>query len=725
MKKIISVLLTLSLLGGILGLVAVAAEPTLEITSQNPAYNETIPTENLVTVNDPQKYTVQARWGVESPSGLVNATGKFGYGIYYLEVTVTFAAVDDPTYIYVDGINIWESGQWSLMDRDAGRIQLMRMFEIVPANGYINFVPLKGAPAELEAGKAAPATAVTTQATSFSIESQRWENEDGSALTANPQNGKVYYLAIKMKPAEGYAFAQHVDCEMQLPEDWVYDYVESAADGTLTYRVRYSLLPRVEQMSISYTKPAAGSAVFAPADLVLPQGAKYRVELVEVYDSEGNPATHFADGKAYFVEAVFAIADGYEWDVDKISLNGKEHYDYYQPSEENLCVSFRVSYLQAIERVEINFTVPTVGATASEITVPSGVHYSKDYAGWNGTDQPFNGSFVKDRYDLFVNLMAETGYEFTEDTAAYINGALVDEGDVYLTWAQDGIEIHYAISLRDKISSVALPAFPDAKVGDTAAARTPVQLPATAEHYQADINWIYCKDFEEAGLFVGVMENNNTYYCQYELICEPGYEFAENVTVTVGGTPFRGSMLFDDTTGYVMKQFSFGLQLIDRIELTISNPYVGLKPDEIVLPQNAPFTVEDVQWAVAEENELFSAELMGKDEAFEQGLYYFASLTVKPKAGYAFADTYTIVVNGVSHNMDLSASALDNMPLSTVLAKGGMMVLSAGVGVPAPAPTPTPTPVPTGDSGMIELFVALTFLSLVGLVVVFGKKHSA
>ena len=201
------------------------------------------------------------------------------------------------------------------------------------------------------------------------------------------------------------------------------------------------------------------------------------------------------------------------------------------------------------------------------------------------------------------------------------------------------------------------------------------------------------------------------------MICEAspnaGYEFAENVVYTVGGKAYNTGFRVADENGILLTaQYVFGLQVIDKIELTVSQPALGKKPDKIAVPTNAAYVLESSGWEKSKDDKLQSTQGMKKDEVFKAGQYYWVYGTVKAKEGYVFAEDVKVLVGG--KEVDMSAF-MEQTGMPNVWGSAAMVYTNLGKLV-------DPTNPNSGDDIQLGLYMVLAVIAAAGLGITATKK---
>ena len=133
------------------------------------------------------------------------------------------------------------------------------------------------------------------------------------------------------------------------------------------------------------------------------------------------------------------------------------------------------------------------------------------------------------------------------------------------------------------------------------------------------------------------------YACAYVLLPNEGYEFSEDTVITVNGKRYNGVSLIDFEQAMVMKIYSVGYPLVDRIDLTVNAPAIGQTAEGQTLQlENAEGYAE---WYANESGDIYDMDTQMVD-TFQKGMYHYLIVQLTAAEGYAFSDTLTAVING-------------------------------------------------------------------------------
>lgn len=477
----------------------------------------------------------------------------------------------------------------------------------------------------------------------------------------------------------------------------------------------------VDRVDLTLQEPADGVAV---GGVTLPEDANYMLYTYTDFvgyewKEESNwyaVPTQFESGKVYELRLELAAAEGYAFaeNVD-IYVNGKLIKDV-SGSGQLLETTLRYSLKKQIDRVDVTIPEYTLGDVPkpADAVLPENADYILNtlsvYSRLHDTD--FTQGLQKDRYRIEIYLQPSAGCEFTEDLKLYINGRETTEGYSSTSYAA----LYHEISFCEKITSVAFPTLPSLKVGDVqeeTGADHPDFVAPEGANYSLVYEWMQADtDYMSLTEFEGTVADKSQYWLMYGAIPNAGYEFAETMTVTVNGVSTE-MMLVEPEKVVGVKQYVFGLQIIDKVEL-ITNPYVvGGQMGQITIPENSNYHLEQTAWGVSADgtlNDVITAE----GDVFEEGKYYLVGAMLAPNDGYVFAQDAVITVNGVAAN--LSVREQDEEMLTT---NGAVMMAYHSINKEATPPEGDNPP--TGNTS-VALAFALAVLSAAGLALT-GKKQ--
>lgn len=687
------------------------------------------------------KYTVEAEF--KPLSGEAAASVTFDYGYYDLNITLTpkegYTFEMDSGSVYINELGLWELYEeygWSVGSRESSEdeIYINLYTNIAPPNGYIESFRLKGDVEDIEPGQTITAPTVTYypyadegMEDAVTVTKTEWVDAEHKAVTGKFEDGEMYYLAVTAKAAEGYGF--HSDMwyinlvnsnGRYINETRDYDY----SFDTVTVYFPYSLLPTVDEVALTITEPAVGAA---PSAVTVPNDAKYALNEDVGYNwydyGGGEEFEKFETNGKYVLYLSLVPADGYEWAEDlTVTINGEEVDSWWTESDGSLWLDHTYSFKTKLDRVDITMPVPAEGGTANiaDIKVPADAAYAIDAetSEWELDYDTFSGTFEKGgnyRLRLYVNVKDSTTTEFSEDCVVYLNGTAYDKDEYDIGWNGNTVTVYYALDLREVISKVELPAVPgEVKAGDAVPEGGELTVPEGA-NYAGVSQWVIFSTDSGTTEPGETFETGKAYYLVYQIGTKEGYRFAEDLVITAGGKELTGVIkMIGDDEGAIAIMYPVGMKVIDKIELTVTEPVAGQKPGSVTVPQDAPYSITYTGWTTSSKDDISDTDEMGKKEVFKIGNYYWVGVELKAAEGYVFASDVQILVNGEAVDMAALVKEIGNGYYAM-----GDMAMAAGVFGQLTEPTDNPK---TGDNAPIALVAALGVLAAAGMAVVGLKK---
>lgn len=578
-------------------------------------------------------------------------------------------------------------------------------FRYAKENLYV--VGISALPEEIAAGTV-PSLNVSVQEGKAAVKDACWVAADKTTKVTTFEDGKAYYLAVELEADDGYIFAEYTDIYSGRWDQYPVDRTEPGK--TCTVYFYYSLLPEAEKVDITVSGMEVG---LKGSDVeITVSGVEAEVGEIDVYVLPSHEPLGdgvFEDGKAYIVNFTVTAEDcEFTYDTE-VTVDGKESYSFGVNNNE-MYVDKYASFLKKIDKVELTVAEPTVGAKPGEVKAPEGADYTVEYY-WRDTTvwgTLENEDTFKDghRYEVQIYISANEGYDFAEDVAVTING--VAEEDYYLDdYSFAYVELNTDWTFADPIDKIELPAFPESiTVGGSPAPFDSVDT----DKYTIEPVWV---DMEN-GDPVTTFENEKVYLLQYVIVAKEGYEITEDTKVYMGGEEYTGIWQYGYTDGFAAKAYVLGVEIVDRVDITLTPPALGDKPSKITAAENDKYKIRWPEWYENETGDIFGDADQIKE--FTTGKYIFASFTLEAREGYAFDETTKFYVNGVEVEpfvywaMGYDASvALRYEPLTESTGNGGGA-----------------SNAPTGDEFPMVAVIALMVLAVTGMaVVVIGKKKFA
>ena len=161
-------------------------------------------------------------------------------------------------------------------------------------------------------------------------------------------------------------------------------------------------------------------------------------------------------------------------------------------------------------------------------------------------------------------------------------------------------------------------------------------------------NW-YCGEIYSEAYIIpknSPFEAGQRYWALIYLTPEEGYDFASKVQVSVNGRDAtEDSHLYPDGD-YILRLDFIPTQEVTSVKGNVTAPKTGHTPSYTCqVPSGANYTAKVANWFIGESFE--GSTLMGRDETFQSGQYYWAVIYFTPKVSYDFAQKTEVTVNGI------------------------------------------------------------------------------
>lgn len=512
-------------------------------------------------------------------------------------------------------------------------------------------VQLQGVPGNVNPGEIGLLPTVTAEDESITIAQISWLNEDWEPFDGPFELGNVYYLAITLQTDPLTCFAPTLQA---MAGEKKTEAVSDDGASAVVY-FRFSLLPQVDVSEITLELPHLGAA---PSSPVIPEGAPYSIlSFVWKERATGAEVTVFEEGHIYTLTVELAPVEGMEFGQLSLLLNG-ESVEMDALNREYAAFTVEYSFRRTIERVDLFAPDLTVGAEVkpSDIVVlTDGVMLQS--GNWVNalTFEELSGIVSKAHYMLRFAVNALEEFEFAEMVQFYLNGQLLTDYHAGPNSATGSV----SYDLRDVIDDIQISGMPQISIGGSTASIT-MGIPEGAP-YSVQANWLlYGGDYQFAGPGA-YFEDGKVYYLEILVKPAAGYRIAENATILVDGMEFTGITMTGDTGIWLYKQYNCGLQVIDRVDLTVTVPVAGMQPSSVKLPEGVSVALKDFSWAYCESGEFADAVDLLDGDIFEAGYYYMISGSLVAEKGYVFAENLTITVNGIPSNIDLGDLGVINL----------------------------------------------------------------
>ncbi|MCF2662531.1 InlB B-repeat-containing protein, partial [Pseudoflavonifractor phocaeensis] len=140
----------------------------------------------------------------------------------------------------------------------------------------------------------------------------------------------------------------------------------------------------------------------------------------------------------------------------------------------------------------------------------------------------------------------------------------------------------------------------------------------------------------------GTFEAGKTYKVQVSVYTKNDYFFGDPLTVTINGstavTDFERPGVGNRTITFE-KEYTPGNSILNSVDVSITEPVAGAKPQETATSNTANVSVSKTEW-------YHSGTEMSASDTFVVGETYKVHVIVNPDSGYEFADNPTATFNG-------------------------------------------------------------------------------
>ena len=631
----------------------------------------------------------------------------FGFYNIHLELEALEGYVLIPELITINGMPVKDC-DWDVawgFEVDSGWISLSRTFE---PDVYVEGVTVSGVPAEITVGEliSEPQLHVTwSDHGTVRIDKVQWMDETYGPISGNFENSRVYFLQITLRNDGEIPFRDFFNIEIFDADGAYYTAaLATATDAkTAVAYIRYSLYPSVDRCDVTLTDPQIGENLPVPQ---VEMGAAYNISAYSWKDlTTGAQAIAFEKGHRYSLTVELTPNEDREFDELTVLLNG-EAVSLEAANAEYASFTVEYSFQNTIDRIDLFAPELVVGQEVKPediVVLTEGVMLRSAY--WINTMnfEQLNGVVEKAPYMLRFMVCPEEGMEFTDSIQIYLNGQPVKAD----TADQNGISCAISYDLRDVIDQIRIESLPQISIGGSTA---PIHMtiPEGAP-YSVQANWLlYGGDYQFAGPG-GAFEEGKLYYLEILIKPADGYRILEDVSVLVGGDVFDGITMIGDLGIWLYKQYNCGLQVIDRVDLTVDIPAIGQVPGAVTLPEGSHISLRDFSWAYADADRFEDAVDLLEGDIFEEGFYYMISGALVADPGYVFAEHVILTVNGVACNIDLGDLGVINLGDTAFLGHSFGLLKESQVDSD-----------PTGDS--IGIVIALLLLSGTAAVILKKKQ---
>ena len=472
----------------------------------------------------------------------------------------------------------------------------------------------------------------------------KWVSESKQPVDAW-ETGKVYYLAVTLEAKDGRKFH---DSELIVEADereYIYD---RTSETTAVIYVKYQLLPDAGDVAVTVKGLEEGKNV---SDIKVTATGKVKVsnwQLFKIvydengyYDSQLVESGKIEKGCRYYVSVALKADEGYSIGEGRYTINGAVSDVGY--NEDMLYLSYGFHTCKVITSVAPTLTTPAVGKDAPAPKAESNANYTVSYEWRDVTDdyKLVTGKLEKGHaYELYVELQPKDGYVFDGEYTFKLGGKTVE---AYGQSGSRGMEFYVRFSFLDIIEKVELPALPE-KI--TLGQELPTSFTVEGKNYTIEAYWSRYNGGN--GSEVTKVEGNDIYALSLTIIPKAGYEFdSEKTKVYIGNKEVVSPFLYVyDTNVNYNKIYTVGVELIKKIELTISKLEAGKLPT-ISVSDSANYILREDAWAQSN-SASFDLNMEGVEivEKLANGKYTFAGVMLMPKDGYAISEDVEFYVNG-------------------------------------------------------------------------------
>ena len=459
------------------------------------------------------------------------------------------------------------------------------------------------------------------------------------------EKGHIYYLDLWVAPAAGYEFTE----DIKLYVNGVLVEHNEGSDGCIVWNSEdYAFCDPIAKVELSYDEPVAGQPL---SDVTAPADALYEVE-ANWYDyndedsHDKTPGTIAVRGHRYDVEIYVNPVEGYMFTQDtEVWVNGEKLTldenapDYVGIDSGEIYIDTReYSLADPVAEARLTYTEPVLGQVLPTPTV-SGEGVKLEQWSWYDyyiDDTAPQGAVAEKMhtYELSAHIEAEEGYYFSEDTKVFINGVEMEISDI--GFGEDVIYFYSDVySFAEKLDSASF-TLADPKVGQT----FPEAVAPAGAKYMVYTEWydLHADEWVESG---AVVQDGCSYEVNIYIECAPGYDFAEDATLTVNGRKADEDEYYCDRSEMNFHRVYTFADPIAKVELP-AIPELKLGG---TIPQQITGSGKNYAYAVmvqgfdAEGNELTGSTVV-------EGGTYYSTVVAVPASGYEFTEDTVFTVGG-------------------------------------------------------------------------------
>lgn len=435
MKKLLAVLLTLSMLAGMVSVVTVTASaesvPLEDISATVTGYEvgKTV-ADTQVTAPEGAPYQVSIQnWKVYdyATDSYVDFNGTFEDGRLY-KVYVQFLLDDGYDATDVRGMRVnGEGGDEAV----SGDLNSDGVFETIRVSYHVRHVkPIESASIigvpEAKIGEELFYNGFSIpEDAPYTVKLVEWEDPNWDLLAPGTkfEDGKAYHLFIELEAKDGWAF--HDDAIVTVNGKEAFNtYPDVRIMRVQTYFTFRKQITSIEVTGLS--KPAAGQK--ADFEVTAKMNGEPAAVSVRWMDENNNPVTEFGEKGIYDCMVAVEVPDGYEvpWET-AFMLDGKE-VTLMLGSAAFGIKRYYVGY-PVMKKLDVTIDGFEKGKAAGDagITIEncqaSILNWGETKTGLMEDAEPFSGVFTEEgKYVVVAYLRLPEGYIVDDTTQIYVNG---------------------------------------------------------------------------------------------------------------------------------------------------------------------------------------------------------------------------------------------------------------------------------------------------------------
>ena len=545
--------------------------------------------------------------GVDEPI----ESGEFQPEQFYRVHVVLFP---EEGYCFTDENRPYVNGQW---DGDCGQSTAGDYFWSDTYYDFraprVEYVWLAGEPTDIEPG-AAPVPEMYIEDGAAQITGFTWYDAEENVVTSF-EEGKDYYLAVTLSPADGFAF-----------RDWLKtnaDHLIIDAQTAIVY-YSYSLKPEITDINVTVSGLEQGARI---EDLVVDIAGQAQFESIYIHNEtigEQMQSGVFEKDNYYYIELCFIPAEGYRFarEMDPV-FQGYDRYDWGVAMNGSalrfyIYLDLRDPQVEEIwieglpEKIEAGKAQKPSLSVEGNARIVSATWVDED-------DKPVSTFAAGKNYYLKVKFAPENGYVFREwvDINAYS----------YRIISENELEAEFIYSL-----------IPDVGLVEVTVSGIEPGMPV--DGIQIDVNgqatvaevFIHNNTIGEA-VSDGNFEAENTYDVAITLIPGEGYRFTDENRPLVNGSEDYGWNTNVLGTYFTIYYYcDLRTPAVNELHLLGLPERFDMTPGAAALPEltvDGDAKITGVRWLDAD-GQPVNAFVTGKD--------YYLEVALEPTNGFVFRD---------------------------------------------------------------------------------------